>query len=438
MKISVFGLGYVGCVSAACFSKIGHQVIGVDVNTTKVDMINNGKCPIVEKGLDKIIEEVVSNNKLSATTDWLNAVDKSDIALICVGTPNLDNGSIDLSFIKRVSEHLGKALESKQDYFDVVIRSTVFPGTIEGTVIPLLEQQSEKKAGIDFGVSMNPEFLRMGSSVYDFFHPPKIVIGEFDSRSGTALIEMYKQIEAPLVRTQIKSAEMIKYADNSFHALKVTFANEIGNICKKLSIDSHEIMNIFCMDNKLNLSPYYLKPGFAFGGSCLPKDLRAITYAAKIMGVDTPVLNAILDSNKKQILKVVNMLIEYKGLTLGYLGLSFKGGTDDLRESPLVEVIETMLGKGFNIKIFDRNVSMAKLMGANKEYIEKEIPHISSLMCSSSEELINSSDVIIVGNHEDEFRGALENIKENQIVIDLVRILNSSADIKGKYYGICW
>ena len=438
MRISVFGLGYVGCVSAACLAEIGHKVIGVDLNESKVKMINSGKCPIVEKDLDKIIEEVVCDNKLSATSDWLDAVSKTDIAMVCVGTPNKDNGGIDLTFIERVSEHLGKAIKIKQDYFLLVIRSTIFPGTIEKTIIPILERESGKKVGVDFGICMNPEFLREGSSVDDFYNPPKIVIGEYDNKSGQQLIEMYDQIEAPLVRTQIKSAEMVKYADNAFHALKVTFANEIGNICKKLSIDSHVVMNIFCMDNKLNLSPYYLKPGFAFGGSCLPKDLKAITYSAKANGVTTPVLDAILDSNKIQIQKVVNKLMEYKGRKLGFCGLSFKGGTDDLRESPLVEVVETMLGKGFNIKIFDRNVSIAKLMGANKEYIEKEIPHIASLMCSSNKELIKESEIIIIGNNEDEFRRDLKYINNNQVVIDLVRIVDTSADIKGEYYGICW
>ena len=438
MKISVFGLGYVGCVSAGCLAQMGYDVIGVDSNEAKVDMINNGMCPVIERDIDKIIEEVVGKNRLSATCDWLEAVENSNIALVAVGTPNMDNGSIDLTFIRRVCEHLGQALKGKTDYFIVVIRSTVLPGTIEETVIPILEHESRKKVGLDFGICMNPEFLREGSSVYDFYHPPKIVIGEYDTRSGEELVEIYKTIQAPLVRTQIKNAEMVKYADNSFHALKITFANEIGNICKKLSIDSHDVMEIFCMDDKLNLSPTYLKPGFAFGGSCLPKDLRAITYTARMMDTDTPVLNAILDSNKKQILKVVNKLIEYKGQLLGFLGLSFKGGTDDLRESPIVEVIEMMLGKGFDIKIFDRNVSLAKLIGSNKEYIEKEIPHISSLMCDSSQELIDSCDVIIVGNNEEEFREVVRNANEKQTVIDLVRIVSSSSYVKGEYYGICW
>ncbi len=438
MNLSIFGLGYVGCVSGACLAEIGHKVVGVDHNKTKVNMINQGRSPIIEKEIDEIIKKVVKSKRFIATSNWYKAVDETDLALVCVGTPYSPNGNINLNFIKIVSKHIGTALRNKKNYFVVVVRSTVLPKTVEKTVIPLLEKYSGKSVGIDFGVCMNPEFLREGSSVHDFYHPPKIVIGEYDKRSGDVVVELYKQIDVPLIRTQIKIAEMIKYADNSFHALKVTFANEIGNICKELTIDSHKVMDIFCIDDKLNLSPYYLKPGFAFGGSCLPKDLRAITYKSKTLDIDTLVLNSILDSNKKQIQKVVNKLLEYKGRKLGFLGLSFKGGTDDLRESPIVEVIETMLGKGFNIKIYDRYVLIARLMGANKVYIEKEIPHISSLMCSNIEYLIHNSDVIIVGNKVDEFKKALKMVKENQVIIDLVRIVNDSSNIKGEYYGICW
>ncbi len=439
MKISVFGLGYVGCVSGACLAELGHEVIGVDTNSVKVEMINKGKTPIIEQGFQEYLENVVKRKQFYATTDWKKSVADTDIALVCVGTPSRDNGSIDLKFVKRASEHIGEALRNKEDYFVVSIRSTVFPGSVEGIIIPIIEKCSGKIAGRDFGVCMVPEFLREGTSVKDFYHPPKTVIGEYDKRSGDAIVELFNKIDAPLIRTLIKVAEMVKYADNSFHALKVSFANEIGNICKELGCDSHKVMDIFCMDNKLNLSPYYLKPGFAFGGSCLPKDLRAINYESKMHDLDAPVLNAILESNKKQVLKVVKKLSEYKGQSLGFLGLSFKGGTDDLRESPIVELIETMLGKGFKVKIYDKYVSIAKLMGSNKEYIEKEIPHISSLMCLSTEELIKNSDVIIVGNYSDEFRGALiSDVKENQIIIDLIRIVDTDDKIRAKYYGICW
>ena len=439
MKIAVFGLGYVGCVSGACIAKLGHQVIGVDSNGLKVDMVNRGQSPIIEEGLQKIIESVVKEGKFRAISDWKTAVADSEIALVCVGTPSRENGSINLKYVKRVSEHIGAALRDKKDYFVVGIRSTVMPGTVDGTVIPILEKHSGKTVGKDFGVCMMPEFLREGSSVHDFYNPPKNVIGEYDTRSGDVFVELLRLVEAPLVRTQIRTAEMVKYADNSFHALKITFANEIGNICKALAIDSHKVMDIFCMDDKLNLSSYYLKPGFAFGGSCLPKDLRAITYEAKMLDIETPVLSSVLNSNKIQISKVVKKLLEHKGSSLGFLGFSFKAGTDDLRESPLVELIETMIGKGFNIKIYDKYVSIARLIGANKEYIEKEIPHISSLMCSSAEDLIRDSNVIIVGNREAGFKEALiAAVREDHVVIDLVKIVQDATEIKGEYYGICW
>jgi GDP-mannose 6-dehydrogenase len=439
MKISIFGLGYVGCVSGACIAGLGHKVIGVDPNNLKVDMINGYKSPIIEEKIRELIEDVVKKGMFVATTDWAKAIKESDVAMICVGTPSKSNGSIDLVYVKRVSEQIAKALKQREEYFVVCVRSTVFPGTVEGTIIPILEEYSGKVAGKDFGVCMIPEFLREGSSVYDFYHPPKSVIGELDKKSGDRIVELFNQIEAPLIRTKIKVAEMVKYTDNSFHALKITFANEIGNICKELEIDSHRVMDIFCKDIKLNLSSYYLKPGFAFGGSCLPKDLRAINYESKMLNIDIPILSTILESNKRQIHKVIKLLMEYKGSSLGFFGLSFKGGTDDLRESPLVEVIETMIGKGFKVKIYDNNVSLARLFGSNKEYIEKEIPHISSLMCSSAKYLINNSDIIIVGNFDKEYKEALlEEVKENQTVIDLSRIIEDSTELKCRYYGVCW
>jgi len=439
MRISVFGLGYVGCTCAGCLAKMGHKVIGVDANPIKVNMINQGKSPIVEKDINEIIREAVKNRYLKATTDWYEAIIRTDMALICVGTPSKPNGDIDLKYIERVSKQIGKALKNRKNYFVVVVRSTVLPGTVEYKVIPILERNSKKKVGKDFGVCMNPEFMREGSSVYDFYHPSRIVIGEYDKKSGDRLKKIYKGIEAPIVRTDIKVAEMIKYADNSFHALKVVFANEIGNICKKLGIDSHKVMDIFCMDKRLNLSSYYFKPGFAFGGSCLPKDLRAILYKAKDLDVDTPVLKGILPSNNRHIEAVIKRLLEHREKSLGFLGLSFKPGTDDLRESPIVEVIERMLGKGCKIKIYDRYVSVARLMGANKEYIEKEIPHISSLMCRSPEEVVKEADVIIIGNRDLQFKRVLKGIRENQIIIDLVRIVKDRKEIKkGIYYGICW
>jgi GDP-mannose 6-dehydrogenase len=315
----------------------------------------------------------------------------------------------------------------------------VLPGTVERLVIPALEGRSGKQAGKDFGVCMVPEFLREGTSVKDFFNPPRTVIGQLDGRSGETVAALFEGIEAPLIRTSIQVAESLKYADNAFHALKVSFANEIGNICKAAGCDSHEVMKIFCMDNKLNLSPYYLKPGFAFGGSCLPKDLRALTYHARALDVATPLLDAILPSNRKQIERVTTLLQRYKGRSLGFLGLSFKHGTDDLRESPILEVIETMIGKGFRVGIYDEYVSIAKLVGANKEYIQKEIPHVSSLMRPSARELVGESDVLIVSNASKEFREVLqEATRPGQVVVDLVRIIEDREALKSEYYGICW
>lgn len=439
MNISIFGLGYVGCVTGACLADMGHQVIGVDPNTIKVNMILDGQSPVIEKDLPELILKVVNNKTFGATADWESSIKNAEIALVCVGTPSRLNGSIDLRYIKRVCEHLGEGIKDKNDYFVVVIRSTVLPGTVEKILIPILEKISGKQAGVDFGVCMVPEFLREGSSVSDFYNPSRNVIGEYNHKSGDMVAEIFKGIDAPLVRTKIKVAEMLKYTDNSFHALKVTFANEIGNICKELEIDSHKVMEIFCMDTKLNLSPFYLKPGFAFGGSCLPKDLRAILFESKTVDLDTPVLSAVLDSNRYHIERVVKKLLEFKRKSLGFLGLSFKGGTDDLRESPIVDVVETMIGKGFSIKIFDSNVSLARLIGANREFIENEIPHISSLMCSSATELIKESDVIVVANFSDEFKHALlSEIEDEKTIIDLVRIVDDSSEIDGNYYGICW
>jgi len=434
----VFGLGYVGCVSAACLADSGHSVIGVDVNQNKVDIINRGRSPVVEKDIDGIIQRVVKSRKLVATTDEREGAEHSEISMICVGTPSNDNGSLDLSYVKKVSAEIGAGLREKEKYHVVIVRSTVLPGSVDGEIIPILEKTSGKRAGVDFGMCMNPEFMREGSSVYDFYHPPLIVIGELDRRSGDAVQEIYANIDAPVVRTSIKVAEMIKYVNNAFHGLKVCFGNEIGNICKKLGIDSHEVMKIFCMDTKLNLSSCYLKPGFAFGGSCLPKDLRAIVYKGQREDLRLPLLSSILDSNENQIRMGIKLITETKKKKIGIFGFSFKPGTDDLRESPMVELIETLLGKGYKISIYDKNVSIARIFGANKEYIEKEIPHISSLMCSSIQKVLKDSEVLVIGNNSDEFRKIPQLMREDQILIDLVRIVNGKNETKSKYEGICW
>ena len=437
MKLSVFGLGYVGCVSAACLAEEGNEVIGVDVNPTKVEIINKGKSPIIEDGINELMAKVVKAGRLSATTDSERAVNESDLSLVCVGTPSNQNGSLHLRHVEQVCREIGAAMKHKQGRHIVVIRSTMLPGTIQNTVVPALEETSGKKAVKDFGICINPEFLREGSSLKDFYSPPFTLIGADDEETVAAVRSLYTKINAQVHVTSLKTAEMVKYVCNCFHALKVSFANEIGNLCKALQIDSHEVMHVFCQDTKLNLSPYYLKPGFAFGGSCLPKDLRAINYKAKELDVEVPVLSSILPSNRLQIERAVDMVAQTGRKRVGVLGFSFKAGTDDLRESPMVTLIETLIGKGFHLAIYDRDVSLARLVGANKEYIEREIPHISKLMRDNIDGVLNDADVIVIGNQAEEFRSVAERLRKDQQLIDLVHLFDGRTSSEN-YQGICW
>jgi GDP-mannose 6-dehydrogenase len=437
MRISIMGLGYVGAVSAGCLASDGHNVIGVDPHPTKVDLINQGVAPIVETDIDEIIRAQVALGNLSATSDSARAVHNTDLSLICVGTPSQLNGSLDLRFVRKVCEEIGAALKTKNAFHVVVARSTMLPGTMRDVVIPTLEQHSGKIAGRDFGVCNNPEFLREGTAVWDYRNPPKTVIGETDERSGDVLAELYAGLDAPMIRTDVETAEMVKYTDNVWHALKVTFANEIGNLCKAVAIDGHKVMEIFCQDTKLNLSPYYMKPGFAFGGSCLPKDVRALTYKARSLDLDLPVLNAILPSNERQVERGIRMIVDKGHSKVGILGFSFKAGTDDLRESPLVEVIEYLLGKGYELRLYDRNVSLAALTGANRDYILNHIPHIARLMVQSMDEVLDFAQTLVIGNGAAEFKNVLERIRSDQVVVDLVRIVQACSR-SGDYDGICW
>ena len=436
MRISVFGLGYVGVVSAACLAESGHEVIGVDPNATKVDLINDGVAPIVEAGVGELIVRARAESRLSATHSVATAVEQSVLSIVCVGTPSQLNGNLDLSYVRRVCEEIGAVLRTKRQFHVVVIRSTILPGSMRSVVIPALEQTSGKIAGRDFGICNNPEFLREGTAVFDYNNPPKTVIGESDSAAGDALLKLYAHFDAPLVRTTIEIAEMVKYVDNNWHALKVAFANEIGNICKALKLDGPEVMNIFCKDTKLNLSAYYLKPGFAFGGSCLPKDVRALTYKARSLDLDLPVLNSILPSNERQIQRAFDMIVRTGSRKIGILGFAFKAGTDDLRESPMVDVIEKLIGKGYQLRIFDRSVKVASLTGANRDYILNHIPHISHLMLDSPEDVVTFADTIVVGNGASEFKAHLNDLRAGQTIVDLVRLLKRSSD--ANYDGICW
>lgn len=437
MKISVFGLGYVGTVSAACLARDGHEVIGIDPYRPKVELINKGLTPVIEKDIGDIIAAAVSYKRLRATTDVDEAIDSSELSLICVGTPSQLNGSLDLSFVRKVCEQIGAALRHKRDFHVVVARSTMLPGSMNSVVIPVLEEFSDKRAGWDFGVCNNPEFLREGSAVYDFDHPPKTVIGEIDQQSGSTVASLYSKLDAPLIRTDVQTAEMVKYTDNVWHALKVGFANEIGNICKALGIDGHRVMDIFCQDTKLNLSAYYLKPGFAFGGSCLPKDVRALVYKARSLDIEAPILNAIMPSNQHQIEKGLKMIIDQGNREVGFLGFSFKAGTDDLRESPLVELVERLIGKGYDVRLYDRNVNLARLVGANRDYILNHIPHISKLMVASIDEVMAHAKTVVIGNGDKDFEKVPEQLREDQVLVDLIRVTDARSQTD-RYDGICW
>jgi len=437
MRISVFGLGYVGSVSAACLARDGHQVVGVDPNPEKVALVQGGQAPVIEPGLSELIADAVRRGTLRLTSDVAQAVSESELSFLCVGTPSQSNGSLDTGDVRRVCEEIGDALAHKASRHVVVVRSTVLPGTTAALVVPTLEKHSGRLVGRDFGVCMNPEFLREGTAVKDFDEPPKTVIGESDAESGELVARLYEALEAPLVRTDLATAEMVKYCDNTWHALKIGFANEVGNIAKALGIDSHRVMEIFCLDRKLNIAPTYLKPGQAFGGSCLPKDVRAFTYKARELDVETPILSAILPSNQLQLQRALQMVLDRGKRRVGVLGFSFKAGTDDLRESPVVEMIERLIGKGYDLRLYDRNVNLAKLMGANRQYILERIPHISGLMVDTIDELLAHADTIVVGNNDREFQAVLDRRREDQIVIDLVRLRPEAIRDRG-YDGICW
>jgi GDP-mannose 6-dehydrogenase len=436
MRINIFGLGYVGSVSAACLAAEGHSVLGIDVDKLKVDCINQGNSAVVEPGLADLISSGVAAGRLRATT---GAPEVADLSMVCVGTPSNENGSLCLDYVIRAAAQIGEFLKSYDKYHVVCVRSTVLPGTVEGTVIPLLEQHSGRKAGQDFGVCMNPEFLREGSSISDFHQPPMTVIGEFDARTGEVVQALYAGLAAPVVRTKIGNAEMVKYTANAFHGLKVTFANEIGNLCKRLGLDGREVMEIFCRDEKLNISAAYLQPGFAFGGSCLPKDLRALLHKARELDLEPPVLRSVLVSNTHQIEEAYRLIKRSGKRKIAMLGLSFKPGTDDLRESPIAALVELLVGKGHEVSIYDREVLLARLHGSNRAYIEQTIPHISRLMKPSVDLALHDAEVIVIGKRSAEYREPLRRFANGHYVIDLASLFAAPVDRDAMdYEGICW
>ncbi len=441
MRISVLGLGYVGCVSAACLGDLGHTIIGLDVDPRKLEPLRNGTSPIVEPGLADLIARGVAEGRLTVTEDYEHALMNTDVSLICVGTPSMEGGSPNLDYTKRVCQQMGEVFARKSEFHTVVFRSTIPPGTVENELLPVLEKTSGKKVGETFGICFNPEFLREASAVQDFYHPPKIVIGELEpgSKAGDVLEELYRPIESPLVRTNIKTSEMVKYADNCFHALKVCFANEIGVVAKGMGVpDSHKVMEIFCLDTQLNLSPYYLKPGFAFGGSCLPKDLRAIVRMSQMLDLECPVLAGAMPSNRIQIQRAIDHIRSTGMKKVGVLGMSFKAETDDLRESPIVQVVSTLIGKGYELCIYDENINWQELFGSNLGFLEHELPYAETLRASSVDELLERSEVIVVANSAKEFKDVPERMREDQVMVDLVRIVDDPSVARGRYIGIAW
>ncbi|MEV4074760.1 nucleotide sugar dehydrogenase [Nonomuraea fuscirosea] len=435
MRISVFGLGYVGCVSAACLASMGHQVVGVDVNPAKVDLINGGHAPIVEERIGELIAETTAGGALRATTDAAEAVAATELSLVCVGTPSAPNGSLSTTYLERVAEQIGRALRPGHV---VVFRSTMLPGTCAELLVPILELASGLRAGAGFGVAVNPEFLREGTSVRDFFAPPKTVIGESDERTGNVVASLYEGLPGDVFRIPIPVAEMTKYADNAFHAVKIGFANEMGAICQALGLDSHQVMDVFLADRKLNISPAYLRPGFAFGGSCLPKDLRGLVYAARKADVSIPLLSHVLPANDAHLQRAFELITASGRRRIGMFGLSFKPGTDDLRESPLVELAERLLGKGYDLRIYDANVTLSRLVGANRAYIAERLPHLGDLLGDSAEEVLDHAEVCVVGCLDERVLAALDQAGDRTIV-DLVRIPDAETQ-RGRrdYTGIGW
>jgi GDP-mannose 6-dehydrogenase len=436
MDISIFGMGYVGAVCAACLADRGHDIIGVDVSKDKVDLINAGRSPIVEPGLGELLAKGVESGKLRATSDIADAIASSSLSMICVGTPSKKSGDLDLAHVEAVCRQIGAALKDKKDRHTIVVRSTVLPGTVRNVVMPIIEESSGKKFGPQLGLAVNPEFLRESTAIKDYAEPPMTVIGELDESSGDLLASIYQDLPAEILRRSIEVAEMVKYSCNVWHATKISFANEIGNIAKAAGVDGREVMEVVCRDSKLNLSDYYMRPGFAFGGSCLPKDVRALSYRATQMDVEIPLLKSLMQTNQGQIKKAFDLVESFGLRKVGMLGLSFKAKTDDLRESPLVELAEMLIGKGYDLSIYDKNVDYARVHGANRDYINSKIPHISSLLKPDIDDVIDDSEVLVLGLRDHSFEKFVNGSRADRKVVDLVGFMPELSD--EDMQGICW
>lgn len=436
MKVCVIGLGYVGAVTAACLARDGHVVLGVDLDLTKLELLSGGKSPIIEEGIEDITREAADSGRLQVTDRLDSGIADYDLVFVCVGTPSAANGSQDLTAVRRVSEQIGRALRDCAGFPVVVLRSTVYPGSTEDVVKPVLEEHARGKVGEDFGLCFQPEFLREGSSVMDFYNPPFTVIGTTCNRSEEQVRALFGNFPGEFVVTTYEAAEMLKLTCNVFHALKISFANEVGRLGRSLGVDSREVMELVCKDKSLNISTVYMRPGFAFGGSCLPKDLRAMLYLAKTNDVDLPVMQGVQQTNSVHIQHVADMVMSSGSRQIGMVGLSFKPGTDDLRESPLVALAETLIGKGYNLKIHDPAVNLARLIGSNKRFIEETIPHIESMLTEGVDEVINYADVLVVGQNHPDLAGLLEKQGDGKPgVIDLVSLEGAAVE---NYQGVCW
>lgn len=422
MRLSIFGLGYVGSVTAACTASLGHEVVGVDINTSKVNALNGGRSPIVEARLDELVSESYQAGRIRATSNVRAAVSESELSFICVATPSQRNGKLDLTSLSQVCREIGEALRHKPTPHTIVVRSTVLPGTAQSVVIPTLEQTSHRQFGKDLNLFVNPEFMREGSAVHDFFHPPFTVIGSLHPDQARSLRELYSFAPGETIETSLVAAEMVKYVCNAFHALKIGFANEIGTLCQWLSVDPTTVLDIFTRDTKLNLSKAYLTPGFAFGGSCLPKDLRALSYRAKELDLRLPLLESVLPSNAEHIERAVQVVLDTAKRKIGVLGLSFKAGTDDLRESPSVHLIKRLLGEGCQIQIWDKHVSLGRLVGSNRQFIESVIPHIGLLLCDDIHDVITDSEVLLLGTKAIQREWVASFLRTDQQLIDLTRL----------------
>ncbi len=438
MRVAVFGLGYVGCVTGACLARMGHEVRGVDVSPVKVRMVSQGRSPVVEKGMERLVAQAVRAGRFRAFLDPAEGMKGADLSLVAVGTPSRKDGAADVSHVLRAAGDIGRALGQSGRFHTVVVRSTIPPGTMENAVIPALERGSGKEAGDDFGVCFYPEFLREGSSIHDFFHPPKHVVGSLGPRGAAQLLKLWKPIKAPMFITSLKVAEMVKYTDNAFHALKVSFANEVGALCKRLGIDSHEVMDIFVRDRKLNISPLYLKPGFAFGGPCLPKDLRALCSLGRRAGLEIPLLDSVLKSNSSHLRRAAELVLSTGKRRVAVLGLVFKSDTDDLRESPACALVKSLLRAKRDVRVYDPRVNPARLVGANRAFVEKELPQLPWLLTSSLRPALSFGQVIVVAGNHAEFGKGIRELKKGQVLIDLVRLPESRTRSRARTEGLCW